>query len=373
MLAIAHVSTFPNMRCGIATYANDLIESMPSAKHVRYALHYGLDNSEGAAASANNSSTSELKELALRISNSDCDIVSLQHEFGIWGGDNGEHIFAFLDALSRPLVSTLHTTFPPLSRPAIQIAILRRIVEQSRKVVVLTDSSKRSLAALLLQDYANIDVIPHGVPAVPLSLVDELPGLSRTACRLVSVGFFRPDKGIETTLVALWKLKKRGYDVAYTIAGEAQRQFADQAHYQVEVAQLVRRLNLQHQVHIIDKYLSVDEQIDLIQHSHAGIFAYQTPEQSSSGTIPLVFACGRPVICTPYEYAIVKRTEGMYVTVARNFGAEALADSIAHFLALPQSLRLICEDVHRRAQKWVWPVVAARYQAEYEHAIRQSA
>jgi len=357
------------MRCGIATYASDLIASMPSVKHFRYALHYGQDNSEGTAAGANNSSPNELRELALRISRSDCDVVSLQHEFGIWGGENGEHIFQFLEVISKPLVSTLHTTFPPRSRPDIQVSILRKVVEQSQKVMVLTDASRRSLAALLSRDYPNVVTIPHGLPAVPSASVGALPEFSDRACRLGSVGFFRRDKGIETILVALWKLKERGYKVTYAIAGEAQRQFAGQTDYQGEVDQLTRRLNLQDRVESIDRYLSVEEQIDFIQHCHAGIFAYQTPEQSSSGTVPLVFACGRPVICTPFEYAVAKQAEGMDVTLAINFGADALADSITNFLAR-QSLPQICEDVHRRAQQWIWPVVGARYQTEFEKAVK---
>ncbi len=371
MLKVAHVSTFPSMRCGIACYAHDLIEAMPLAQHERYALHYGLDNSEGTIASANNSFASELEKLARRISESDCDVLSLQHEFGIWGGENGERIVSFLNALTKPLVSTLHTTFPPASRPAIQVAILRRIVEQSQKVLVLTDVSKQSLAALLQRDYANVVVIPHGVPATAASSPDELAELSKKVCRLISVGFYRRDKGIETILVALWKLKQRGYKVLYTIAGEAQRQFSGQSEYQDEVRTLVRQLRLQAEVEIIDKYLTVREQTDLIQQCHAGIFAYQTPEQSSSGTVPLILACGRPVICTPFEYAIAKRGEGMDIAVASNFGAEALADAIANFLSRMRLFPEICEQVHRNAQQWIWPVVGARYQAECEDAARR--
>src|SRR2546430_1387451 len=96
---IAHVSTFPPLRCGIASFASDLISATADLEHIRYGLHYGDPGAVEVRAHANANSAEELVALARLISSSDCDVVSLQHEFGIWGGREGENIHAFLDML----------------------------------------------------------------------------------------------------------------------------------------------------------------------------------------------------------------------------------------------------------------------------------
>jgi glycosyltransferase involved in cell wall biosynthesis len=368
-MKIAHVSTFPHMKCGIAFYASDLIDALPSMEHIKYSLHYGTNTTPDVAGHANVSRPSKMRDLARQVSRSNCDVVCLQHEFGIWGGPDGEHIFGFLKELTKPVVTTLHTTFESREISTVRSSILAYLVERSAVTVVLTSRSRDALCENLGSKRDAITVIPHGVPAIPFSppppnwtsLTED-----RT-CRLCSVGFFRPGKGIETVLYALRSLKNSGIPFDYVVAGEPQRQFAEQERYLSDVIELVSELELSDCVRIDARFLTRVEQIEVIQTSHAGVFAYQDPDQASSGTIPLVMASGRPVICTPFEFALAKKQDVGGVTLARGFDSAAMAEALARFIASGSDL----EDsrrLHERAGEWAWQTVGSSYAAAFAEA-----
>ena len=377
-MKIAHVSTFPQMRCGIALYAADLITALPYVEHVKYALHYGINFSNDSALDADVSKVDDLRLIASAISKSDCDVVSLQHEFWIWGGAFGENIISFLDELSKPLVSTLHTTFNPTKRHCLQTAILRRVVEQSSRVVVLTEESKQMVCHLADDSGEKVAVIPHGVPDTPfvsaptIWSVDSKAGLRRSLLSLVSLGFFRRGKGLEEILLALWMLKRRGLSFSYLMAGGLQGQFAGEKEYLREVRGLIKALDLQKNVMISDAFLSVSDQIQEVQNRHAGIFAYQDASYSSSGTIPLVLSAGRPVICTPFEYALTTRDELGGFTIAMGFGAAAIAKAVLAFSRERNTYRRVTRSLYERTRAWKWGAVGSRYFGEYRIAARRN-
>lgn len=360
---VAHVSTFPPLRCGIASFASDLISAIPDFDHIRYALCYD-DFQPTETECANVNSRQALARLARVISQSDCDLVSIQHEFGIWGGHQGENIHAFLDELTKPFFTVLHTTFGPNVRSQDQAEIVRRLVEQSTKVVALTEKSKDSTEALLGRPERRVVVIPHGVPhfsyVVPpaaWTTVAQNPG---RPMRMITPGFFREDKGIEVILCALSDLRNRGYNIWYCIAGEAQQQFERQAQYRAKIEDMIESFGLSGHVHIEGRYLSVPEQVAAIQSTHLGIFGYQEPTQASSGTVPLVMSLGRPVICTPFEYAVAKARESSGVFLATGFDSTSIADAIERFVQGVEYTSL-AKSTFDNTRPWTWTAVGARY------------
>lgn len=370
-MKVAHVSTFPEMKCGIALYTSDLLDALPLLKHRKYALHYGTNVTADATGHADVSQPSHMRELARDISQSDCHVVSLQHEFGIWGGQNGEHIFDFIEDLTKPIVATLHTTFRSSRRPATQLSILARLVERSAVTFVLTPNSRDTLCSALGIDSGAIAVIPHGVPNIPFSSPpgswNPVGGVGPT-CKLCSIGFFRPDKGIELVLHALRSLKDSGYQFEYVMAGEPQGQFEGQEQYFNDVNESIRELNLADRVRIIAKFLTRGEQIQIVQEAHAGVFAYQDPDQGSSGTIPLVMAAGRPVICTPFEFALAKEREVGGVTLAKDFDAAAIAEALARFFASGSNYLQDSRTLHERTRHWTWQAVGVAYAGAFAEA-----
>jgi len=376
---VAHVSTFPPLRCGIASFVSDLISSSPSVEHTAYSLHYGSTETVGVAGHAYVNSPDSLAKLARTISASNCDVLCLQHEFGIWGGLDGENIHAFLDNLTKPLLSVLHTTFGPGVRSGVQNAIVLRLIQQSNVVVVLTDASRNSVEALCGCHPDRITVVPHGIPDFPYV---SPPAIGRTEggngdfpLRLVTPGFFRADKGLELILHALRTLVDCGHNISYLIAGEPQRQFEGQAPYLSKVERLIESLELGSVVHIDARYLSVAEQASRIQAAHLGIFGYQDVAQASSGTVPLVMGMGRPVLCTPFEYAKAKAQEGSGVFITNGFDSVAIADAIGRIMRT-NDFGMLAKSAYDRTRTWSWATVGATYGDLYrvcaERGITQS-
>lgn len=362
------------MRCGIALYASDLIAALPACEHDRYVLHYGENRTCGARAHADISHPEQLRALAESIECSDCDVVSLQHEFGIWGGTYGEHIEHFLSGITKPLVSTLHTTFEASRRPAVQLSILAHLVNRSDLSCVLTESARSTLREALGTEEGAIIVIPHGVPTIPYSAPPqawcEINGECGTV-KLCSIGFFRPDKGIEVILKALFSLSAVGLKFKYVIAGEAQLQFGGQEQYIDDVAALIDQLGLSDCVEVNARFLSRAEQVELVQSAHAGIFAYQDPAHASSGAIPLVLASGRPVICTPFEFAVAKAREVGGVTLATGYDAKSLQEAIVSFLGGSSRYEQEAERLHSCTRHWEWREVGDAYSAAFATALQR--
>jgi polysaccharide biosynthesis protein PslF len=336
---------------------------MPDFDHTRYALLYD-DFQLTKTECANVNSRQALARLARFISESDCDLVSIQHEFGIWGGHEGENIHSFLDDLTKPFSTVLHTTFGSNVRSQGQANIVRRLVEQSTKVVVLTEKSKESTEALLGRPERRIVVIPHGVPHFvyvepPAAWMPVAQNPDRPI-RMITPGFFREDKGMEVILCALRDLRNRGYNVSYCIAGEPQRQFERQAKYRAKIEGMIESLGLSGHVHIEGRYLSVPEQVAAIQSAHLGIFGYQEPTQASSGTVPLVMSLGRPVICTPFEYAVAKARESSGVFLATGFDSTSIAGAIERFVQSVEYASLV-KSTFDNTRPWTWTAVGARY------------
>lgn len=379
-MKIAHVSTFPNMKCGIAFYASDLIDALPTFTNRKYALHYGNNLTVDAVNHANVSYRHNVRQLAHAISNSDCDVVSIQHEFGIWGGVNGEYLFDFLAEINKPIVSTLHTTFRSTLRPPVQVSILRNLINRSAVCFVLSPKSKDTLCDALDFTPGTLSVIPHGVPDVPFvppTFINSCLPTAEQIWRFCSIGFLRPDKGLEQTLSAFSQLKRRGLKFKYVIASSSQPQFIEQEKYALHLQQLIAELELEDNVEMNIHFLTRAEQIQVIRESHAGIFAYQFPDHSSSGTIPLVMAAGRPVICTPFEFAIAKKLEiEEGVMVSKDFSATAIAEELRKWCDSAEKYVQCAYELSMRTRHWNWKTVALEYvtafSRAYEHSVEHA-
>ena len=338
------------------------------ASNVKYALHYGTNLTDDAAGHANVAQRSEMESLARAISDSDCEVVSLQHEFGIWGGVN---LMYFLQCIDKPIVTTIHTTHEHGIETKTEVEILGELVRKSVRVVVLTKLSKQTLLKVYGCDPDKVVVIPHGIPEIPYSAPPPkwCSNPMTEVCHLVSLGFFSPSKGYENILTALARLKKKGMRFSYVIGGEPQPQFKGQRAYRDRIFRLVQELEIADSVSILERFLSLQEQIDLIQMAHAGISAYQYVNQASSGVVPLVLGAGRPVICTPFEYAQAKCREPVYIVLTEGFDADALERAFHRFWNQTPSLVPTSKRIFDYTRAWLWSAVAREYSDQFRVAL----
>jgi hypothetical protein len=207
-------------------------------------------------------------------------------------------------------------------------------------------------------------VIPHGIPDFSYVAPPEDWSMGerghRDAVRLITPGFFREDKGLEAVLYALRDVCDRGYKISYRIVGEPQRQFAGQALYRARIESLIEHLDLGSVARIEGRFFSVGEQAEFIRQAHIGVFAYQDPSHASSGTVPLVLGMGRPVLCTPFEYAKSKAQEGLGVFLTDGFNSKSIADGIERFV-VSDGYGSLTKAVYDRTRPWTWPVVGVAF------------
>jgi glycosyltransferase involved in cell wall biosynthesis len=203
--------------------------------------------------------------------------------------------------------------------------------------------------------------VPHGVPDVKF-IPPVLQIATGTRLRFVSIGYLRPDKGIDLSMLALNRVKTAGYDFEYVIAGAPQPQFPEQVAYADRVRKLIDDLELSEQITFRREFLPLQEQIAAIRSADLALFAYQTPFHSSSGAIPLALACGRPVLCTPIAYSCEKRDEvGSPVFLTDGFTANDIAASLLRIYQDPTQLGDLGKHAWEHAHSWQWTKVGDAY------------
>src|SRR6202521_1379314 len=359
-MQIGHISTFPPTRCGIATYAQDLIDNLPNVESRKFRLCHHHDGDDGFQHQATMSSSLEFESLAHAVNASSAGVIDLQHEFGIWGGDDGEHLVTFLEHCRTPIVATLHTTH---GRNQTQVELLKLLCRKSERLVVLTDIGRHAIRSLVPECDERLVVIRHGIPDVPY--VEPAGG---DVVRFISPGFFRPDKGLETIIIAFSILRESGMDFVYRIVGVPQLQFQGQREYHDRIVAMITANGLQKCVNVVGTFLEREEMIRHIQWSDCGVIGYTDLNHSSSGIIPLILACGRPVISTPIEYsrATASIVSGLFLT--SRITVDAMAETIRYVIAHRDYVKKLMPAIYNDTRKWNWRRAAEQYLAAFREA-----
>lgn len=374
-LAICHVSTFRPTQCGIASYAEDLIAAMPNCRHRIVASEYGTPPSPDDPQVMMRLPIAESKaylDAARRIDASDVDVVSLQHEFGIFGGPDGRHLLRFLRHIRKPLVTTLHTVNEEFGPERIEI--VRQIFRASRHVVVLTERSAQICRRLFPRMAARVRVIEHGVHRVPL--VDpaqtELRHRIGGAVVFVSSGHLWPHKGYEDALRALHLLARDGVDFRFMILGQGQAQFGGADDLEVKLAALAAELGIGERVIRVREFLPVDRLLEAFQAADIGLVTYTRPNHNSSGVLSAMLACGRPVVATDFEFARTFAARTDAVALARIGDPEDIHRRIAAWVATPAAMPMRRHRAYTFMEPSHWDKVGARYAALMRDAVRQA-
>ena len=322
MITVCHISTFAPTQCGIATYTGDLIANLFRCDSIQLRMAFSLNDltvdpaDSELTLAANAASDREYSTAAEIINNSCCNLVSLQHEFGIFGGSDGEYIATFVEGLKKPLVTTLHTVSPVLSQH--KIRILDSLVRCSKRIIVLSDEDASVLTSLVDCPINKIEVIRHGVPETRFSRPadSEIRRLLNASLVFVSAGHVRPAKGYHLALCALQHLKQTHKNFKYLILGRTQQQYEYGSAYREEIRELVKELGLSEHIIWLEEYLPLSQLIGYIKAADIGLVTYTDEYQASSGVLPLMLSLARPVVATSFAYAVrmAHRTPGIHLT-----------------------------------------------------------
>jgi glycosyltransferase involved in cell wall biosynthesis len=285
------------------------------------------------------------------------DVAIVQHEYGIYPGDDGQDVLPLLRQLAVPSIVVLHTV---LARPtARQKALLEQIVAVASAVVTMTDTARDRLLIGYAADAAKVHVIPHGS-------IDHTwtPAGPRSRPHLLSWGLLGPGKGIEWALRALAHLRDLDPSPTYTVAGRTHPKVLEHhgEAYRMALHRLGERLGVAPAVHFDPVYRDEASLGRLIRSADVVLMPYDSREQVTSGVLIEAVAAGIPVVATPFPHAVELLADGPGLLVPHEDPA-ALAAAVRRLLVEPGLAADLVRRTHTLAPTLRWPAVAARYEA----------
>jgi glycosyltransferase involved in cell wall biosynthesis len=366
-------------RCGIATFTTDLEQAIATSGAkaetciVAMTDHgHAYDYPAVVGLQINDSRLDEYAHAADFLNAGQFDVVSLQHEFGIFGGEAGCHILTLLQRLTVPVVTTLHTV---LSDPTpVQRDVLDRIVDASSRIVVMAEKGRDLLRTVYGVRAEKIDVIPHGIPDFAFVEPDEAKaklGFDGRAV-ILTFGLLSPAKGIEVMIDAMPTILESRPDAVYVVLGATHPNLVrDQGEaYRESLVARVRDLGIEDHVVFLDRFVDQTTLLDFISMCDVYVTPYLNQAQMTSGTLAYSFGMGKAVVSTPYWHARELLADGRGILVP--FGDAAVtAGEIAGLLtddARRQSMR---KRAYASSRSMTWARTAERYMAAFEFARRK--
>lgn len=368
---ICFLSNFPPKECGIATFTQDLINSMnkrwnPRLKSRVIALNeesslYNYDNR--VLMQLNRDDIEDYINIAKRINRAkNIKLVCIQHEFGLFGGEYGNYIIPFLEAIKKPVVVTFHSVLP--SPDKLRKKVVRFIALKSSAIIVMA----KTAINILSKDYGinknKIYVVPHGTPNIPFETSNNLKKKLRLENKIVlsTFGLLSRGKGVEYMIKALPELIKKYPNLLYLIIGETHPMIRKQEgeSYRNELLKLVEELGLKNNVKFYNKYLTLDEIIGYLLATDIYICTNLDENQIVSGTLAYALSCGKVVISTPSVYAkeLLAKDRGILVKFEN---PNSFSEAINKILSDKELKKNLEENAYLFSRSMIWPNVATQY------------
>jgi len=372
---LAFVGNHLPRQCGIATFTTDLsravAQAAPNVDSLIVAMNDpGQDHAypEQVRFEVAEDDIAAYRRAAQYLNVSGVEVLSLQHEYGIFGGKCGTHVLTLLRELRMPVVTTLHTI---LTSPSpLQRATLDQVIALSERVVVMSDHGANTLRELHGVPPERIDIIPHGIPiASQGSRGKEQLGFEGQSV-LLTFGLLSPDKGVEFVIEALPAILARHPNTVFVVVG-ATHPHVKERHgeaYRLELQSRVRRLRIDDHVVFHDRFVDDGELADFLAAADIYVTPYLNPQQSTSGTLARAVAAGRAVISTPYWHARELLADGRGVLVPVR-DAAAIADAAIGLLGDDAARAEVGRRAAEHALSSSWPVVANSYLRSFERAL----
>ncbi len=365
-------------RCGIATFSSDLQQAMSTSFGAIQTSIVAMTDKDHTylyppqvVAEIHDEVLPEYVAAADQLNAGGYDVVSLQHEFGIFGGEAGSNIMALLLRLKMPIVTTLHTV---LSEPdPVQRVVLQQIVSVSSRIVVMAEKGRELLQTVYGVPAAKIDVIAHGIPDVPFSepdLAKQKLGFTGKAV-ILTFGLLSPNKGIEVMIDAMPVILETCPDAVYVVLGATHPNLLrDKGEaYRESLKARAEALGVGDRVVFLDQFVDLPMLLDFISMCDVYVTPYLNEAQMTSGTLAYSFGLGKAVVSTPYWHAEELLADGRGCLVPFNAPIET-ACAIAQLLSDAPRRQAMRERAYASSRSMTWERTAGKYMASFTAALR---
>jgi glycosyltransferase involved in cell wall biosynthesis len=377
---VAFLGDYVPRQCGIATFTRDLCEAV-SAAAPEAACYAGAvsDRTEGyeypsrVRFELQEKDIDSYRRAADFLNFDNAGVLCVQHEFGIYGGVAGSHLLALLKEVRMPVVTTLHTL---LRQPnEAQRKVMGQISQRSERLVVMARKGAEILREVYAVPESKIEVIPHGIPDVPL--VDSASAKAQFGVEgrsvLLTFGLIGPGKGIEHVIEALPAIIQRHPEVVYIVLGATHPHLLahEGERYRLSLEWLSEELGVKDHVIFDNRYVSPSDLREFVSATDIYLTPYLNREQITSGTLAQVFGAGRAVVSTPYHHAeeLLAEGRGMLVPFSR---PSAIAMAVCEYLERPGLIERTRQAAWQAGRDMIWPAVARRYLETFQQACSES-
>jgi glycosyltransferase involved in cell wall biosynthesis len=370
---IAVIGNYLPRQCGIATFTTDLCAAISTEYGTARLLALPVNDTEQGYEyparvrwSLAQDDVKSYQDAAEFLNFNNIDMVCLQHEYGIFGGQAGSHILHLLRGLKMPVVTTLHTVLREPNPD--QLMVMEEIAELSDRLIVMSQLSSQFLQEIFKVPGSKIDMVPHGVPDLPFldpNFYKDRFGVEGKAV-LLTFGLLSPNKGIENVIQALPEILSKHKNVAYIVAGATHphilRREGDK--YRASLHALAKEVGVESQVIFHDRFATPEEMAEFIGAADIYITPYQHEAQVVSGTLAYALGAGKAIISTPYWHAIELLDDRRGALVPfQNPGAIAL--KTIELLNTPAIRHAMRKRAYLFARDMVWKKVAQGYMESF--------
>jgi polysaccharide biosynthesis protein PslF len=360
-MSLVFVSTYPPTRCGLATFTKSLVGAvsppLPSSDvDVIQAIDEPTPVTMPEVVHQFVQGSARSRDEALEVM-SRYDVAVLQHEYGIYGGEAGEDVVAFLAASPVPTIVVLHTVLSQPSRH--RRDVLERVVDVADRVVVVSNDARQRLAGpAYTVDGSKIFVIPHGA----VDNRGDSPARPDGRATILTWGLIGPGKGIEWGIDALVGLRDLDPPPRYLIVGATHPKVKAQTgeRYREQLRIRAEDAGVGDLVEFDDAYKDQSALLELIRSANVVLLPYESREQVSSGVLVEALASGRPVVATRFPHAVELLAGGAGLLVPHE-DAGAIAAALRRLITEPDLALRAEAEASRLATFLFWPSVGARY------------
>jgi len=377
---ILFISTYPPVKCGIASFTQDLTDSIATGLHEDYSINICALGKTDTAKSypfpvtmvMDSYDLTSCIETADKINgDQQIKLICIEHEFGLYGGNLGVFLLGFLALLDKPFIIRFHTVLPDPDEQ--RLKLVQQIGLLADKIIVMTANSARLLTTDYQLNTEKITIIPHGTPNTSRISPDRLKFKYDLINNLVltTFGLLSPNKGIEKGILAMKEISATIPNAVYIVLGLTHPNLLQQEgeKYRNYLQQLIEENNLQNNVRLVNEYVPTQMLMEYLALTDIYLFTSKDPNQAVSGTFIYAMSAGCAIISNSFVLAKEMLDENTGIIIGPGQEHELAENAI--YLLQNKAVRVqMSYNASLKTKDTAWKKVAGKH-LELFHNILQ--